>query len=71
MENEKQQTEDQDDQVSRRALAKKIAYIAPVAFAVIAASEQPLAASSIGRRSSKVPRSDESIPCRKYFEPLQ
>jgi hypothetical protein len=46
MENEKQPTEDRDEPVSRRTLAKRIAYIAPVAFAIIAASEQPLAASS-------------------------
>lgn len=37
----------EDENVSRRALAKKIAYVAPVAFAVLAASVQPLAASSV------------------------
>lgn len=44
---ENQNIVEQDEPVSRRALVKKIAYIAPVAFAVIAASEQPLAASVI------------------------
>ncbi len=35
-----------DDSVSRRVLAKKIAYVAPVALAVIAASERPALAQS-------------------------
>jgi len=38
--------EQEVEALSRRSLAKKIAYVAPIAFAVIAASVQPLAASS-------------------------
>jgi hypothetical protein len=44
--NQKPALQEANDSVSRRALAKKIAYVVPIAFAVIAASEQPLAASS-------------------------
>jgi hypothetical protein len=40
--------EQEVEALSRRSLAKKIAYVAPIAFAVIAASVQPLAASSGG-----------------------
>jgi hypothetical protein len=37
-----------DRSVSRRAIAKKIAYVAPTVLAVIAASERPALAQSIG-----------------------
>jgi hypothetical protein len=47
-ENENPVARDPKEAVSRRTLAKKIAYVVPVAFAVIAASEKPLAASSGG-----------------------
>jgi hypothetical protein len=47
-EKEKSTPQQIDEAVSRRAIAKKIAYVAPVAFAVIAASERPALASSSG-----------------------
>jgi len=48
-ENEKPLAPDSHEVISRREIAKKIAYVAPVAFAVIAASERPaLAQSSSG-----------------------
>jgi hypothetical protein len=40
--------EQEVEALSRRALAKKIAYVAPVAFAVIAAAERPALAQSSG-----------------------
>jgi hypothetical protein len=44
--NQKPSAQDLPEAVSRRAIAKKIAYVAPVAFAVIAASERPALAQS-------------------------
>jgi hypothetical protein len=40
--------EQEVEALSRRALAKKIAYVAPIAFAVIAASDRPALAASGG-----------------------
>jgi hypothetical protein len=40
--------EQEVEALSRRSLAKKIAYVAPIAFAVIAASERPALAASGG-----------------------
>jgi len=42
---EENKTPKVDDSVSRRALAKKVAYVAPTVLALIAATAQPLAAS--------------------------
>jgi hypothetical protein len=39
-------TPEKDESVSRRAIAKKIAYAAPAVLAVIAASERPALAAS-------------------------
>lgn len=44
-ENENHQEEEKDESISRRAIAKKIAYVVPAAFAVISVTERPAMAS--------------------------
>jgi hypothetical protein len=46
-ENENTPKQENQEGVSRLSLAKKIAYVVPVAYAVIAASERPALASSL------------------------
>jgi hypothetical protein len=44
----KTQDQEKNPSVSRRAIAKKIAYVAPTVLAVIAAAERPALAASGG-----------------------
>lgn len=46
--NENHEEQEKAESISRRAIAKKVAYVVPVALAVISAAERPALAQSGG-----------------------